>query len=300
MKRFLKSLALLLLVCLSVWAIRSEADSGADSGADPEARALAAQPRPAVPAGDAGWRRAALWDDGKAEFCAYQVTWTRYGHRFPGRALLVLVKEPWAPDLDVKADTPRRDGFDVLKLNHQRDVPTGIYSYHQMASVFTRRDDGGLVKLAANSSEACGGSNAQVHDGRLTTRSYFDGDGERSAAYPEGALPEDGLPASLRDYVAAAPPATLAVFPSLMAGRFPALEPLEYRVEKKESGDAVEIRLTREKASLSYTFEKAAPHRLRRFEREDGTVYQMAKCDRLPYWELHNPGDEAWWPEGLR
>ena len=31
------------------------------------------------------------------------------------RALLVLVKEPWAPDLDVKADTPRRDGFDVLK-----------------------------------------------------------------------------------------------------------------------------------------------------------------------------------------
>jgi hypothetical protein len=295
MKTFLKCLALLLLVCLSVWAIRSDAAEG-QAGAGAAAPAAA----PAAPAGDAGWRRAALWDDGTAEFCAYEVTWARYGHRFPGRALLVLVKEPWAPDLDVKADSPRRDGFDVLKLNHQREVQTGIYSYDQMASVFVRRDSGALVKLAANSSEACGVSNAQVRDGRLTTRSYFDGEGERSAAYPAGALPEDGLPVSLRDWVAAAPPATLAVFPSLMASRFPALEPVEYRVEKSAREDGVEIRLTRGSAFLAYTFEKEAPHRLRRFEREDGTVYRLAKCERLPYWQMHEPGDEGWWPEGLR
>jgi len=42
------------------------------------------------------------------------------------------------------------------------------------------------------------------------------------------------------------------------------------------------------------------PHRLLRFERDDGTVYRMAKCERIPYWSMHDPGGEAWWPEGLR
>ena len=81
------------------------------------------------------------------------MVWSRYGHRFDGRALLILVKEPWAPNLDVKADRPRGDGFEVMKLNHVRDVATGIYTYHQMASVYTRRDSGALQKIAATSSE---------------------------------------------------------------------------------------------------------------------------------------------------
>ena len=51
-------------------------------------------------------------------------------------------------------------------------------------------------------------------------------------------------------------------------------------------------------ASLAYTFDRQPPHRLLRFERDDGTVYQMAKCERLAYWEMHDPGDEAWLPEG--
>ena len=63
-----------------------------------------------------GWRQEAIWDDGNAEFAAYEVTWARYAQTYPGRALLILVKEPWAPDLDVKADRPRSDGFDVLKV----------------------------------------------------------------------------------------------------------------------------------------------------------------------------------------
>ena len=123
------------------------------------------------------------------------MTWARYGHHYDGRALLVLVKEPWAPELEVKADDPAAAGFEVLKLNHVRDVPTGIYTYHQMASVFPRRDTGALRKLAATSSEACGVSTAEMVRGRLETRSYFDGQGDRTLDYPAGALPEDGLPA---------------------------------------------------------------------------------------------------------
>ncbi len=295
MKIFLKAFAALILLVLAVWAIRSDTDG--------EKGSVSAAPRPAQtadPGADSSWRHAPLWDDGKAEFCAYEVTWAHYGHRFDGRALLVLVKEPWAPDLDVKADTPRPDGFDVLKLNHVRDVPTGIYTYHQMASVFTRRDSGALQKIAATSSEACGVSTAEMVGGRLATRSYFDGQGDRSTAYPEGALPEDGLPASLRDYVAGRAPATLTVFPSLLMGRFSKLEPATYRVAKKETSDGVEIRLTSGQSVLTYTFQKEAPHLLLRFEREDGTVYRMAKCDRLAYWEKHGPGDEAWLPAKVR
>ncbi len=258
-------------------------------------------PRHGAPqAGDPAWRRSPLWDDGNAEVCAYQVTWARYGHHYPGRALLILVKEPWAPDLDVKADTPRRDGFDVLKLNHVRDVPTGIYTYHQMASLFTRRDSGALQKLAATSSEACGISTAEMVRGRLDTRSYFDGQGDRSTPWPAGALPEDGLPASLRDYVATPAPATLEIFPSLLAGRFADLKPVTYRVEKKEVAGGVQIRLTSGPSILTYTFDKREPYLLLRFEREDGTVYRMAKCGRIPYWQMHDPGGEAWLPEGTR
>src|SRR5215203_3094730 len=176
MKIFLKAVAALILLTLTLWAICSDAER--------EAGNVNAAPLPAAAGGDPSWRLSPLWDDGKAELCAYDVTWARYGHRFAGRSLLILVKEPWAPDLDVKADTAREDGFEVLKLNHVRDVATGIYTYHQMASVFTRRDSGALQKVAAASTEACGVSSAEMTGARLETRSYFDGQGDRSVPWP--------------------------------------------------------------------------------------------------------------------
>lgn len=252
------------------------------------------------------WRQAPLWDDGNAEFAAYEVTWARYGNHYPGRALLVAVKEPWAPDLEVKADTPRAGGFDVLKLNHVRDVPTGIYTYHQMASVYVRRDTGRLQKIAATSSEACGVSSADMTRGELRTRSYFDGQGDRTQPYPAEALPEDGLPMSLRDFVRdAEPPKAVLVFPSLLMGRFAALEPIRYAVKRAAEREievpagrlrGIEIRLEAGGKFLAYTFGVEAPHPLLRFEREDGTQYRLAKVERIPYWTMHDPGDEAWLP----
>jgi hypothetical protein len=243
------------------------------------------------------WRHDPLWNDGKAEFCAYEVVWSRYGHHYPGRALLVLVKEPWNDKLEVKADDPAASPFEVLKLNHVRDVQTGIYTYHQMASVYLRRDTGALQKLAATSSEACGITSAEMVKGRLATRSYFDGQGDRAMDWPAGVVPEDGLPAVLRDFVAGEAPAKLTVFPSLMQSRFPELVPAEWSLKKKDGETGVEIQLVRERASLAYTFERQPPHRLLRFETGDGTAYQMAKCERLAYWQMHDPGGEGWLPE---
>src|SRR5262245_47648733 len=258
----------------------------------------------------ASWRDDPIWDDGKAEFCVYEVTWAHYGNQYPGRALLVLVKEPWAPDLDVKADTPRPDGFDVLKLNHARDVPTGIYTYHQMSSIYFRRDNGAVRKIAATSSEACGISSADLTRGELRTRSYFDGQGDRAMRWPQGALPEDGLPALLRDAVEAkVPPAALTVFPSLLMGRYAHLVPVTYRLVRRDIGTTrvpagefrgIEIRLEREAGFLSYVFEAAPPYRLVRFERDDGTTYRLARADRIAYWTMHDPGGEAWLPPNVR
>ena len=290
-------LALAVFLTLAVWALHSGTADGAAAPAASGTPALDALA--AAGFGDAGWRLDGVWDDGKAEFCVYEVDWARYGEAWPGKALLVVVKEPWAPELDVKADRPRADGFEVLKLNHARDVRTGIYEYHQMASLFVDRLGGGLAKLATTSAEACGITTATLLDGELATHSYFDGQGESRAPYP-GGLPEDGLPLLLRELVAGEPPVRVEVFPSLLTGRLPALEPAAYTVERTADGDAVEIVLRNETNRLSYRFEKAAPHRLLAFAAGDGTRYRLARCDRLAYWELARPGAEEWWPRGLR
>ncbi|HEV8630547.1 MAG TPA: hypothetical protein VGV61_09550 [Thermoanaerobaculia bacterium] len=280
-------------------------------------RALAGEPAAAgSPPSTAAWRLDPLWDDGNAELCAYDVTWPRYGARYHGRALLVLVKEPWAPDLHVKADTPRGNGFDVLKLNHVRDVRTGIYTYHQMASVYFRRDDARLEKVAATSSEACGVTTAyKVGDGELAVRSYFDGVGDRAVAWPAGALPQDALPALLRDWVVAPPPGQLLVFPSLLDSKLATPKARRLQVSRRDAAEveepagrfaAVELRLEGEAAGgatgeqLSYLFERAAPHRLLELRGSDGTLYRLARCGRIKYWEMHGPGGEEWLPAAVR
>jgi hypothetical protein len=259
--------------------------------------------------GSPGWRTSPIWDDGNAEFCAYEVEWWRYGRLNPGRALLILVKEPWAPDLDVKADTPRPDGFDVLKLNHIRDVPTGIYTYHQMASVFIRRQSGDLQKISATSSEGCGISTAQMTDETLETRSYFDGQGEQVMPYPDGSFPEDGLPMTLRDFVTGEAPDRIDVLPSLMAGRYGDLSVTAYGIERRQlegydvpAGrySATELRLSSGSEWLSYVFSRDAPHLLLELRRSDGTSYRLAKCERIPYWRMNVEGGEGWLPEGVR
>ena len=276
--------------------------------------ALSSAAAAAPPSAAGAWRHDPLWDDGNAELCAYEVEWPRYGHVYTGRALLMLVKEPWDPVQNVKADSPRPGRFDVLKLNHVRDVPTGVYTYHQLASAFLRRDDGRLVKLATSSAEACGLTTTQKLDGgALSVRSYFEGAADREVPWPADAVAEDALPALLRDWVGSTPdvppPAELLVFPTLLDSRLVKLAPRRLRLARRDAGevevpggrfDAVELRLTGEGEWRSYVFERTAPHRLLELRASDGTRYRMAKCGRVRYWEMHDPGGEEWLPASVR
>lgn len=263
---------------------------------------------PTAVAGSPSWRQSDVWDDGKAEFCAYEIDWARYGRSYPGKALLITVKEPWAPDLEVKADSTRPDGFEVLKLNHVRDVDTGIYTYHQMASAFVRRDSGDLRKLTVTSSEGCGISTAQMVGGELSTSSYFDGQGQETIAYPSRALPQDALALSLRDYVVGALPESVDVFPSLMTGRFPTLAADRFGIDRREGErsvpagtfETIELELTSETGWMWFSFAAKPPHSLVRYEDNQGTMYRLAKCERIAYWQMNQPGGESWLPEGLR
>lgn len=297
-RRVLASVAALVFLALFVWAITTENSA---SAVPPAGR------------GDGAWRLDPVWDDGRAEVCAYRVVWPRYGEERRGSALLILVKEPWAPDLDVKADTPRADGYEVLKLNHVRDVRTGIYEYHQMASVYLDRRRGELVKMSTTSSEACGITTGHLVDGRLSTRSYFDGQGAREEVYP-GGLPDDGLPALLRELIAGEAPREIEVFPSLLAARLPELEPRRWRLSRRAvaaegapgvGGEgatvaAVELLLTSGDEQRRYVFAGESPHPLLEYTASDGTSYRVARCERLAYWQRNRPGDEEWLPADLR
>jgi hypothetical protein len=268
------------------------------------------RPDPAPLAGrDTPWRTSSIWDDGKAEFAAYAVAWPRYGKVRQGRGLLISVKEPWAPDLDVKADKPRPDGFDVLKLNHIRDFETGIYAYHQMASAFIRRDTGVLRKLSVMSSEACGLTTALMTNGRLRTASYWDGQGERTHDWPADAIPEDALPLMLRDAVTGPVPDFLLLAPSFMSVKTPTVSATRWTVKREETNapdaagtpvPAIRLRLEADDRTHTLVFAREVPHVLLSWHQPDGTTYTLAKVERLPYWAMNQPGDESWWPESLR
>jgi hypothetical protein len=177
-----------------------------------------------------------------------------------------------------------------------------------MASLFWRRDTGALQKIATTSSEGCGISTAQMLDGQLNTRSYFDGQGERDLEYPESAIPDDGLPAALREFVTGDLPGQLSVFPTLMAGRFPSLKAATFKLSRKSglqlkvpAGEFTTTAITLEGAGGgTFYFNEQSPHPLVKMERDNGTRYELARCERIPYWSMAGPGGESWLPEQVR
>jgi hypothetical protein len=124
----------------------------------------------ASPTGDArgvvwkpGFGTAPLWNDGNAEVSIYDARDIKYGVPRSSRAVLVVVAEDLLRDRLVKADDPS-GGLPlvrVLKLNHVRSIPTGVYAYQQMLSVFLAADSLDPVKLTVTSHEWCGNSFAE-------------------------------------------------------------------------------------------------------------------------------------------
>jgi hypothetical protein len=248
-----------------------------------------------------GFGRAAIWNDGKAEVSVYDARDLRYGIPRASRAVLIVVAEDLLPDRLVKADRPREvpETRRVLKLNHVRDIPTGVYTYQQMLSAFLAADRLDPVKLTMTSHEWCGNAFAEwrVDRASLAIRSYFEEPGDLDVALSLGdAVFYDTLPLTLRglDFERTRS-GTIRVIGSVFSSRPlpPTTEEARLEVTRlAQSPPVYRVLLRRGEQTDVFDFEAVFPHLLVRWDRADGGSLQRVLSRRFRYWEENAPGDE--------
>lgn len=280
----------------------------------PEPKADAKVTDAASPVYDAAFWK--TWGDGFAELSSYDLQYPRYGSKRPGTAVSIFVAETFANSLRVKSDPgvrDKKDEFSVMKLNLVEDFQTGIYDYNLMLQSFValesvnERPAGVMTKVAWSSQEWCGNlfKEALFDKGavRVTSHSYFDGEGDQALNEPTPAaavVSEDALMLwargmawpVLKDGETREAPALLA----LQAARFKK-GPMQWGkvvLSRATSGDVDVFR-----AKLSdgrervYEVEKAMPHRVLKYTTSEGLEAVLVATERLKYWELNKPGGEA-------
>lgn len=253
------------------------------------------------------------WSDGKAELNGYDLVQPRYGQLRTGKAVLVFVTEPYSRARQVKVDRydPKDpDQFTALKLNHVRDFQTGIYDYNLMTSVFVDpARDFAPVKTTFTGQEWCGHVFEEARfDGQAATvalNSYFEG--ETGNATLSGVGSEDALFIQLRGLAAltlATDAKTLQVLPSALMRRLkhqktaPGATQISWGAEQTVTVPAGSFTVrgatwTRPTGGqCTLDVEVAYPHRIIGWRCSDGEVAKLRGSTRLPYWKLHDEGDE--------
>ncbi|MEO8131214.1 MAG: hypothetical protein ABJF23_28980 [Bryobacteraceae bacterium] len=256
-----------------------------------------------------------IWGDGQAELAGYDLTYPRYGQLRMGVAVTIFVSETFSNQLRVKADEgkhPASDQYPVMKLNLIQDFQTGIYDYNNMTSTFAAlaavngRPAGSPTKVSFSEQEWCGHVYQQLlFDAsavRSQSHSYFDGEGDqdKQLSYPEGGVTEDQLPLWARGMaapvLAVGEKREVMLLPALQSVRH-AHKPIEWKQATLSrtagSGDTEIYSAKFEGFERKFTVEKAAPHRILRWETSAGERAELLKSARLKYWQMHNEGGEA-------
>ncbi len=264
------------------------------------------------------------WGDGFAEVSSYQLVIPRYGEAREGESILIFVSETFSERQRVKADAgrnPQTDEFPVMKLNWQKNFQTGIYDYSEMMSGFVGlgpmagRPAGALAKVSFSRQEWCGHMFAQaLFDAskvRISGTSYFDGDSDLAQTLPVQAegLSEDALPFWVRGmagpFLKPGESKSVPFLTSLRSSR-DAHQPMAWTrinltrsltLQKMDSA-AGEFEVETFSAQLAngkgivFFVEKAAPHRIVRWQFTSGEAAELVATDRVKYWELNMPGGE--------
>ena len=248
-----------------------------------------------------------IWDDGKAEFSVYDGTGVFEGRERNFEAKIIVLKEDFVRDLQVKSDhgpVPGRT-TPVLKMNYFHDVSTGVYAFHQMVSVFFERDTFRPVKLAMSSTEGCGISYLVAKpEGKIlehSSHSYWDDEGDRNleVAWSDEAVFYDALPLWLRGLELGQPGSyVVPLLPSQISSRIGNPKTVTAQIEVtgatprgKTGRFAVTVRHDGKEDRL--WFDSEAPHVLVRWEKANGTVLKIRKTMRLAYWKYTAPEDAA-------
>jgi hypothetical protein len=255
------------------------------------------------------------WGDGKAELSGYSITTMRYGQARKGKTALIYVTEPHDKRSLIKDDRAGGDNkLNVIKLNHTLTFDTGIYPYSVMTSVFTPVDAYDKLerfspsKIALSAQEWCGHVYHKVvpQTGvmRSSIRSYFasEGETEESVKVGDKVIYEDALLIQLRELDGAFAGGgnwSGKLVPTLWATRkaHRALRPVDATITRSEAqvGGKTVSRFVLAYGSITRTFdiEKASPRRVLGWTVSDGEVATLLKTTRLPYWSLHNNGQES-------
>lgn len=247
-----------------------------------------------------GFGLAPLWNDGNAEVSVYDARDVKDGLPRSSKAVLIVVAEDLRPDTLVKSDRPEgAKTVRVLKLNHVRSIPTGVYVYQQMLSVFLGAEGLDPVKLTVTSHEWCGNTFVEWRQDHpsLAIRTYFETPADVDVALvPGDAVFYDALPLKLRglDFERTRS-GTLRIVESVFSSHPtpPATVPARLTVARV-AGPAPLYRVTlqRDEKRDTLDFETAFPHRLVQWERSDGGSLRLTHSRRFEYWEKNAPGDE--------
>lgn len=252
-----------------------------------------------------------IWDDGNAEINIYQAGEIRYGIARESEVAHIFVKESHKPDLLVKADDWKEKGLmEVMKFNYSITVPTGVYSYRQMLSVFFEKKSFYPIKMTFGSQEWCGNSFKEIvnFNGKsfINFITYWDhqGSGMKTLGLEEGLPLYDALPILLRAVnMKQGGKVQFPMLPSQISSKLTPFQPESATLAY--SGKAmVEVPVGKFSAkgfSVSHSkgedlfwFAEEFPHVMLKWKRHDGTQYLLRKTLRLDYWNKTGPGDEKY------
>ena len=253
------------------------------------------------------------WGDGKAELSGYKGVTSRYGHTLKAETVLVYVTETLHRKTLIKDDAALgKNRISTLKLNHALKFRTGIYPYSVMTSVFAPVDQWfddrfAPVKITFSGQEWCG----HVFQGIWPTQgyfqnrimSYFASEGEKleKIKTTKGAVYEDALFIQLRELSGAFKGGKDwkgQIVPTLWYQRkvHRPLRPLSGEIKRKKTKwqgrDVTQFDVTFDSFKRTFIVETSWPRRILEGTTSAGEKFTLQKTARLPYWSLHNPGDE--------
>jgi len=255
---------------------------------------------------DQAWIDNRFWDSGKAEILIFDAKEVHYGLPREANATFILVKEDHLKDQNVKADNWKKPGLiPRMKFNEVLTVPTGIYTYRQMLSVFFDRSDFRPAKLTFSSQEWCG----QTFKEFLFTpakillefNGYFENEakGKREIPSSSKVYPYNSLPVLLRAMRPTEPKTVqLSLLSDIISNRIGNPEIFEATAKfygRPKVGNA-KVEVTWKNGTKTekdrYEFDMAGLYPLQKFERSDGAIYTLRKRLEDDYWHHNRPGDE--------
>lgn len=267
------------------------------------------------------------WSDGKAEINRYIVVQQRYGTNRPAEVFTIYVTEPFDAQKQVKVDNPAQQGQNVvpvLKMNKSKKFQTGIYPYSTMTSVFTSLSPfytdsaefptGSFVKTTFSAQEWCGMTfhqlNRRKNGMESSSYSYFEAEHDNRTLLPlqSSTIFADELFILVRELITPLHTSPVQLYPTLEYRRLFHIPFLAQSVVVQKT-DSLFVwnkrripvhywRIGGNTTTWEFVVEKQYPRKILEYRHTQGTVViesaRLKHSARLPYWKLHQPGDERY------